>query len=515
MTVFWSNRSTSIITKILLLHLFPVFFILHGYNEKFGVIPFSALVRLFITYSIILILLFAISVLVFRNKSKAFVFSFFLLSVFFFFGFFQDLLKIIFPNNFFSSYTFILPLILLLVLFLFLVIRKGKKNISLISKYISVLLGVFVVVEVGLFVYDLATDRASKNNLSLSEIETASINRQSCSRGKPDIFFIVFDEYMSSAGLSKYFSFNNSVVDSLFTSTGFYISEGSKSNYNMTPLSLASTLNFNYLDLEKRDSFVSHKIFLKAIKSFEDNRLSSFLAEQGYDIIDYGCFALKGAELHVKPYFESLPADMINNQTIIFRIKRDIGWFFSIRNIFTGQYRIPSSYRRNKEYHLYRNSFNAGNVLNELRRSGSRPKFVYAHLMLPHDPYFLDSAGKLVSDESILLGRINKENAYLDQLRYSNKLLSKIIEAAATKTARERVVVIEGDHGYGRHDDPKFEDREFRNLNTYYFSDHDYSSLYPSISPVNTFRVILNKYFCYNFPLLKDSSFYIQQNSLK
>jgi hypothetical protein len=43
-------------------------------------------------------------------------------------------------------------------------------------------------------------------------------------------------------------------------------------------------------------------------------------------------------------------------------------------------------------------------------------------------------------------------------------------------------------------------------LNTYYFSDGNYSTLYDSISPVNSFRVILNKYFKTGLPLLKDST---------
>src|SRR4030095_16158363 len=178
MTEFWSNRSARIITKILLLHLFPVFFILHGYNENFGLIPFPVLVHLFFNYSVLLILFFAISLLVFRNQLKAFVFSFFLLSIFFFFGFFHDQLKIRLRNNFFSSYTFILPFIVLLVLFLFFFIKKAGKSVSSISRYLSGLLCVFVFVELGLGVYNLATNRASKNDLSLTETRPA--NKQSC-----------------------------------------------------------------------------------------------------------------------------------------------------------------------------------------------------------------------------------------------------------------------------------------------------------------------------------------------
>jgi hypothetical protein len=508
------NKAVDIILKLLLLHLFPVFFILHGYNENFGLIPFDVLVHLFINYSAILFLLFAISLFALRNRDKAFVFSFFLLCIFFFFGFFHDQLKRIFPASFFSSYTFILPFILVVIISIFFFTRDRVRDVSLVSKFVNVLLCAFVFIELTVFGYNLVTNKASKNNLSLKD-GPANNRRPGCVKKNPDIFFIVFDEYMSSPGLARYFNFTNSTIDSLLRSTGFYASEDSKSNYNMTPFSLASTFNYNYLSIKQSDSFISHNSFLKAIETFRENKLTSFLASQGYDIINYGCFEVDDASLRVAPYFERLPADMINNQTIIFRIKRDIGWYFATRNIFNGQFRIPISYKKSKEYHLYRNNFNVENTITELTRTSDRPKFVYAHFMMPHDPYFLDSAGNFVSDTAILQGTLNRERAYLSQLKYCNKSLGRIIQTAAIKTGRERVVIIEGDHGFGLHNNAEFKDREFPNLNAYYFSDRDYSSLYRNISPVNSFRVILNKYFCYNLPLLKDSSFYIRQSAFK
>jgi Sulfatase len=502
---------TEVARNLLMLILFPSFFILHGYNENFGLISFVVLFHLFINYGIITVLVFITSLLLLKECQKAFVFSFFLLCIFFFFGFSYDTLKILFSNNFFSSYSFILSFILLLVLLLFFFIKKGIKNIFSVSKYIIVVLCVFIFIELVLYGYNLITNKTSKNNLCRYTVASAINKKKTCTAKDPDIFFIVFDEYMSSKGLSEYFNFNNRVIDSLFTSAGFYTSSGSKSNYNMTAFSLASTFNYNYLDLQKGDNTVSHNTFLKASTTFKENRLTSFLTRQGYDIINYGCFDLENAILHTKPYFESLSTDMIDNQTIISRIKKDIGWNFAIKNIFNGQFKIPKDYKRNKEYHLYRNNFNIEQTLKELTRPGNKPRFIYAHIMLPHDPYFFDSTGNFVSDTAILQGKINRGNAYISQLIYSNKLLSKIIQAALTKTNRERVVIIEGDHGFGFHDDTTFKDREFKNLNEYYFSDLDYHSLYSSVSPVNTFRIVLNKYFCYNLPLLKDSSIYLQQ----
>ncbi|HSU72625.1 MAG TPA: hypothetical protein VLJ21_02140, partial [Candidatus Binatia bacterium] len=42
------------------------------------------------------------------------------------------------------------------------------------------------------------------------------------------------------------------------------------------------------------------------------------------------------------------------------------------------------------------------------------------------------------------------------------------------------------------------------NINAYYFSDGDYSGLYENITPVNSFRVVFNKYLKTNYSLLPD-----------
>jgi hypothetical protein len=504
-----TSKFKQAVGNILLLELFPVFFILHGYNENFGLIPFSVLVNLFAGYSIVVIFLFIVSLLALKNNQAAFVFSFILLFLFFFFGFFHDSLKSLISNKFLQSYKFILCFITILIVGLFFLFRR-KNDFVTAKKYIVVLLSVFLLIEFVSTGYNLITKKGFKNNLSRDNRSSIDA-KKNCSTEKPDIFFVVFDEYTSSKGLKKYFNFDNQLIDSQLASAGFFVSTDSRSNYNMTPFSLASSFNFNYLNLPSNDSIVSQATFLKAIQTFKKNKLTVFLKQQGYEIIDNGCFEIDNSVFHMRPYFETLPKDIIDNQTIISRIKRDIGWNFTLKNILTGDLRIPRSYKKNKTYHIYRNNLNFKNAIDEMTKSGSNPKFVYAHLMMPHDPYFFDSTGQLISDTVLVTGRFDRKAAYLSQLVYANKLLVKMIKAASTKTGRPRVVIIEGDHGFGFHDCPKFKDREFRNLNAYYFSDLDYHTLYSSISPVNTFRVILNKYFCCDYPLLDDSSFYLQQ----
>ena len=45
-------------------------------------------------------------------------------------------------------------------------------------------------------------------------------------------------------------------------------------------------------------------------------------------------------------------------------------------------------------------------------------------------------------------------------------------------------------------------------LNAYLFPDADYSSLYPTITPANTFRVISNRFFKTEFELVEDTTYF-------
>ena len=65
------------------------------------------------------------------------------------------------------------------------------------------------------------------------------------------------------------------------------------------------------------------------------------------------------------------------------------------------------------------------------------------------------------------------------------------------------VIIIQGDHGiFASY--CKDKDNLYKILNAYYFPDRDYSLLYQKITPVNSFRVIFNKYFNAEMKLLED-----------
>jgi hypothetical protein len=75
------------------------------------------------------------------------------------------------------------------------------------------------------------------------------------------------------------------------------------------------------------------------------------------------------------------------------------------------------------------------------------------------------------------------------------------------------VIVLQSDHG-----DEKFLDRDAPTtqgvnvrsaiLNVIYFSDQSYHGFYPTMTPVNTFRLVFNHWFGTQYPLLSDRVFF-------
>jgi hypothetical protein len=104
-------------------------------------------------------------------------------------------------------------------------------------------------------------------------------------------------------------------------------------------------------------------------------------------------------------------------------------------------------------------------------------------------------------------------SGYRDQIQYVNKLVSSAVNTILEKSVVPPIIIIQGDHGpaaYLDWEEPEDTnlDERFSVLNAYYFPDGDYSQLYPTITPVNSFRIVLNQYFGGSYELLPDESFF-------
>jgi hypothetical protein len=92
-------------------------------------------------------------------------------------------------------------------------------------------------------------------------------------------------------------------------------------------------------------------------------------------------------------------------------------------------------------------------------------------------------------------------------------LVEQAVSAILARSAAPPVIIIQGDHGPGGHLDWESPDRSCLLERTpillaYYLPDGGDRLVYPGISPVNSFRVVLNAYFGLDMELLPDETYF-------
>jgi hypothetical protein len=123
------------------------------------------------------------------------------------------------------------------------------------------------------------------------------------------------------------------------------------------------------------------------------------------------------------------------------------------------------------------------------------PLFVFAPDGSPTNPsLFMDANG--------IYSQVNYYKGYLNQVAYIDDQIEIAAHTLLADSSNPPIIIIQGDHG------PWLQtgSDQFKILNAYYLPGHN-SVLFPSISPVNTFRLILNTYLGADYPLLKDISY--------
>jgi hypothetical protein len=429
---------------------------------------------------------------------------------FLFFGALHDTLKTVAANSFFGSHIFIFSLIGLLSLVTVMVIKKYLKTGHVLFPFAACLVIILFLWELLHLGSNIVLERANDNNLARGDLDYKF--GRTGNAEKPDIFFIVFDSYTSSTCLLNDFQYSNE-LDSLLIKKGFFIARNSRSNYPLTPFSIASILNMGYLREVPMDAKATAKAMLQGASSVYESKLPAILHGEGYRIYNYSPFDIRNHSAINLDYFGPLSKRLIDEQTLLGRFSTHLFWNFTVKNFWTGKIHVPKSYPKYRE--TYIQDYITGNVeglMSVANHEDSVPRFVYCHIMLPHEPYYFKADGSFQPD-SLLFDKSNPKGKFLAQTIYTNDIIKQIVDQLIRQRKRPYAVILQGDHGFRDFDNKSEKDKIFEILNAYYFSDNQYNSVYNSITPVNSFRAVLNKYFKQDFSLLKDSSIYIKDPS--
>lgn len=482
--------------------LLPLFYVWHKMNEYYGLISWRVAAEGMAEYSIVAVALISLAALLLRNLERAAFISAFLLCIYLFWGSIHDFLKTFLPS-FLSSYGFLFPLIVVITVVILIWQKKKKPQQIRTSRFLNLALSLLLLIELATTAYYTATSKLEKS-LITKQVQP-SFNPPAGNDRLPDIFFIVFDEYMSSEGIRKYLHYDNSAIDSLLRSAGFYVAASSQSNYNSTPHVIASSLSMDYFPAPLELSPTDPTTLLAAQKAIQSALVPSLLARNGYNIINCGRMDLPGAPSPTEPIFDSYQYAALYSDNLRFRVHNEIWWNFTQR---FEQLRPGKKYwekRQDKKTTDLHNTISSLSA--ELQKETSKPRFVMGHFLLPHSPYIFDSAGNSIEWKNHPASIT--DSLYFEQVKYANTLIRKITEQAIAPSARKKVVIIMGDHGLrDNHLEPgkRTREKQFMNLTAIYFDDKNYSQLYDSISPVNIFRVVFNKQFGSHMPMLPDST---------
>jgi hypothetical protein len=320
----------------------------------------------------------------------------------------------------------------------------------------------------------------------------------------PDIYWIVLDAFGRSDVLRRTYGLEEGLAEAL-ARLGFYVAERSAANYTTTLHSIPATLNLDYVQSLIPAPQPTAAPLLGLVR---DSALVRRLRLRGYTWIayssGYASTDVKGADLVIAP-----PAPLSEWQAHLVE-RSPLGWLGDD---------LPwsSPYRAHRRRILH-----ALETLPDVARD-PRPTFTFVHLLSPHHPFVFGEDGEDVSrsDRPFRFndggtggrptppGEVNQEyvRGYRAQARFLGRRVAETVAEILAASPRPPILVIQGDHGPNSHWPGMDPAERLPILNALYLPGGGAARLYPEISPVNTFRVILASYFGEPLELLPDEHY--------
>ena len=324
-----------------------------------------------------------------------------------------------------------------------------------------------------------------------------------------NIYYVILDGMGRSDVVDEMYGTRLSSFVSALEHRGFFIAREAQSNYSQTYLSLASTLNMNYLDdvaasmrssRDRRplDYLIQNNALMQAARGAGYHLAgisSDYLVTERWDAVDTCECARYGLDEMEQYAIAKTPLAAL-------RLDR---WTFDAHR---------------------RKVIQAFEAI-EQSASSEGPLFVVAHIIAPHPPFVFGADGSAsvpragtkfdFGDGDHFVGsKRDYVDGYRNQIEFVTSRLTALIEALLSRPGPAPVIIIHGDHGPGSRlgwNIPHGTDMRERMgiFAAYYFPDPGVD-LYPTLSPVNGTRLLSSRYMGLQLPLLADKSFFSTWN---
>jgi len=328
---------------------------------------------------------------------------------------------------------------------------------------------------------------------------------------QPNIYYIICDAYTSSGVLHRYFSYDNSNWTQTLEARGFFVAQRSRCNYTITQMSLCSSLNMDYVSTNG-NRYDSHALQQMTTDKIQWNAVAQKLMAHGYTYVPVGHW-----------FFSDFSS---NDPHIVYQ-----GGYLRLNSLWQNQ--LLQTPFKSIVFHFY--PFGVGkahyyNTMLELKQIVHTahipgPKFVFAHIVCPHLPLIFLKDGRFVPDAMELEHTMSTtayqkliRERYVDQVQFVNSRIGAAVDTIL-KNDSSAIIVIQGDHGvwlgstHGKAEsyaaDPDFIGQRLPIQYACRVPQAVREQFYDSISPVNTFRILLNYVLDEHEPLLPDNHYII------
>jgi len=457
-------------------------------------VPTDIIIPLLIIIPISLTIFFILKFIL-KDSNKAALIVSIGLVLFFTYGHFYNIFKgfTILDEDVGRHRFIIIPFVLSFLILTYFII-KSKIDFQNITKIVNVI----SIVLVGMVILNITTygitEMESYSTIDF-ELNDNSIQLQNM-QNTPDVYYIILDEYGGPESM-KYLNYDNSQFYEFLKEKNFIVPEKSTSNYPMTHFSIPSSMNMEYVNDLSNILGEDSKTFLPLREMLYNSQVIKNFKSLGYDIVIF-------ESGFVPPENFVLVDDIICQEQGIDSVLLDAIGRTSMIGYFVERY----------EEEEIRERVNC--AFSEMKTIGSNkeePIFAFVHIVMPHAPYIFGPNGETVIPGNPISPEIWDEKvAYIDQVKFSNNEIIKVIEEILNKN-KKSIIILQSDHGSGFDLDWKSPDesmmlQRFSILNAYYVPEISENQFYENITPVNSFRIIFNDYFDGNYQILDDRNYW-------
>jgi hypothetical protein len=390
-------------------------------------------------------------------------------------------------------------------------IRRTQRNLIDFTKILNVLGLVLVMIPlVAIGSHKFKTNNAMWDPKAMENIgneQQLSANSQKLR----DIYYIILDRYPDAVTLQRVWGFDNKEFIDYLTSRKFFVASESRSNYLKTAHSLASSLNAQFINFLGDQVGEESNDWLPLYQMLQDYKVQRFLKIKGYKYLHFGSWwGPTNKNKHADTNFK------------LRQLPEFSSTLFRTTIFFPAAVALGMDDRREEIVKRVLYKFDA---LSEIPKM-DEPTFVFAHMIIPHSPYVFDRHGNFLTETQVN-NRSRKEN-YIDQLIFTNEKLKSLIDKLLSGSKVQPIIILQADEGTfpqryikegpsfnWKHANEAELQEKMGILNAYYFPNMVKNVLYPSVTPVNSFRLVFNLYFGTNLKLLSDESYaFVDENHL-